>query len=126
MLLAVSPIVLLGLMKVVVGAHREKPVGILIGLLVAILIIAFALGERRSLASMAGQKLIADHNIEHSRALRAPRAEEVIDAFAVTGASALAGTGFEIYGRMLTAADSGGCGGGGGGGGGGCGGCGGS
>lgn len=121
-----GPVILLGLAKLAVGAERDKPVGILLFLLVATVIAALFLAEARSRASRAGCALLAAHKAEHGRALRAPRSTEVIGAFAVAGAAALAGTEFERYGQLMKAENGGGCGSGCGGGGcGGCGGCGG-
>lgn len=122
----VGPVVLLGLAKLAVGIERGKPVGILLFLLVVTAVAALALAAARSHSSEAGRALIETYRVEHARALRAPRSEEVIAAFAVVGASALAGTALEAYGRLMKAEDGGGCGGGSGCGGGGCGGCGGS
>ncbi len=120
----VGPVLLLGLAKLAVGAERDKPVGLLLFLLGATAVAALVVAASRSHLSETGRALLEDHKVEHARALRAPRAEEVIAAFAVVGVAALAGTAFEAYGRVISAADGGGCGGGGDGGGG-CGGCGG-
>lgn len=122
----VSPVILLGLARLVVGVEREKPVGILFFLVLATVLAAAALSEARSHVSRAGRALVDGYQTEHARALRAPRPQEVIAAFAVAGASALAGTAFEAYAGLMKAEDGGGCGGGSGCGGGGCGGCGGS
>ncbi len=120
----VGPVVLLGLAKLVVGVERDKPVGALVFLLVVTAFAALVLVERRSRGSRAGRALLDVYRAEHARALRAPRSEEAIAAFAVMGAAALAGTPFESYGRLLKSEQAGGCGGSGCGGGG-CGGCGG-
>ena len=124
-LLLVGPVVLLGLAKVGLGVERGKPVGILIFLLGVTAIATFVVAGQRWQTSRAGRRLIANYKVEHSRALRAPRFEELIGAFAIMGATALAGTAFEAYGRILKSADADGGGGEGcgGGGGGGCGGC---
>lgn len=121
----VSPVILLGLVKMMVGLERDKPVGVLLFLLGATAVAASAL-TARPLISRAGRALVESYKDEHGRALRAPRPEEVVSAFAITGVAALAGTEFEAYGRLMKAEDGGGSGGGGGCGGGGCGGCGGS
>lgn len=119
-----SPVLLLGLAKLAVGIERDKPVGILLVLLVVTATAALVIAASRSHLSEAGYALIEGYKVTHARALRAPRPEEIIEAFAVAGASALVGTALETYGVLLKAADGGGCGSGGDGGGG-CGGCGG-
>lgn len=119
----VGPVVLLGIAKLAVGVERDKSVGLLFFLLVGTALAALVIVERRSHDSRAGRALIETYEAEHARALRAPRDAEVIAAFAITGAAALAGTAFESYGRLLKNEQGGGCGGGCGGGG--CGGCGG-
>ncbi|WP_237480847.1 TIGR04222 domain-containing membrane protein [Lichenibacterium dinghuense] len=121
----VSPVILLGLARLVVGVERGKPVGILFFLVLATVLAAAALSKARSHVSRAGRALVDGYQTEHARALRAPRPQEVIAAFAVAGPSALAGTAFEAYAGLMKAEDGGGCGGGSGCGGGGCGGCGG-
>lgn len=120
----VGPVILLGLAKLAVGLERDKPVGILTLLLVVTAVAALVIAHR-SRVTPAGRAVVAQHKAEHDRALRAPRAGEVIVAFAVIGTAALTGTAFEGYARLIEPGDSGGSGGcGGGDGGGGCGGCG--
>ena len=124
----VSPVLLIGLAKIGVGSARDKPVGILVALVLVTAFVGIVLtGERRP-ASRAGRRALTQYRGEHQRAIRAPRPEEVIAAFACVGISALVGTAFASYGELIKAQSNGGsgCSSGGGCGGGGCGGCGGA
>ena len=123
-LLLIGAVGAIGLAKIGIGFARDKPILFLV-LLTFVLLFLSAIGYRRSLASMAAIYRLRDYREENARALRAPQPDEVLKAFAVMGAVALAGTPLAAYAGVLPKSDGGsGCGGGGGGGSG-CGGCGG-
>ena len=133
-LLQTAPLALLflfGLAKWIVGAMRDRPVGILTALLVVTVVVAvlrYAVIDRRT---RAGITALADARFEAARLRRAMPSDEAPLAVALFGTSVLAGSWLSDFHRMRSAGsgdsgsgggDSGssGCGGGGGG----CGGCG--
>lgn len=119
------PIIGIGLIKIMVGLAREKPVGILTVLIVLTIVAAWWIGSVHRIANGAGEQLIMQMRTTHERLARAPLPDEVLLAFAIAGPSALAGTALSAYAGLIAQdGGDGGCGGGGGGGGG-CGGCGG-
>lgn len=127
------PVVALGVAKTAIGVGRDKPVGFLVILiLVAVAVTAITAFRKRRLTreGRVALKLLREQN---SRAVRAPRRNEVALAFAFAGTAALVGTEHAAFASMIrpppSSGGSSGCSGGGdsgGGGGGGCGGCGGS
>lgn len=133
-LLQTAPLALLflfGAAKWVVGAMRDRPVGILTALLVVtavVTVLRFAALDRRTRAGIAA---LADARFEAARLRRATPSDEASLAVALFGTSVLIGLYLSDFHRMRTAGAGGdgssgsGCSGGGGGcGGGGCGGCG--
>lgn len=129
--LIVLPVLALGLAKIGVGLGRGKPVGFL----VLMVLVAAGAGlwclRNPPRVTAAGQAALRQARQRHSRAARAPLGDEIVLAFALSGAAALAGTPHDAFGRLMRADGDGGggsgCGGGDGGGGdgggGGCGGC---
>lgn len=126
-LFAFGSVVALGLLKVVVGLARDKPVGFLVLLIVFTLVIGAMILFRQEGRTQFGDETLAAYREQHSRAASSPRESELLFAFALTGAAVLAGTHLAEYQRLHSRSDGGsGCSSGGGdGGGGGCGGCGG-
>ncbi|WP_421854663.1 TIGR04222 domain-containing membrane protein [Novosphingobium sp.] len=135
-LIQTAPFVLLflfGLAKLIVGTLRDRPVGILAGLLLLTffaIVLRFAAFDRRT---RAGKAALADARLEAARLRRAAPNDEAPLAVALFGTAVLAGSYLSDFHRMRSAgtggdgSSSGGCSGGGGGGGcggGGCGGCG--
>lgn len=134
--LVLGPVVLFGIAKALVGAARDRPVGILVLLILATIVLGGLVIARLPDRTERGDAALARCRARFRRAAEAPRAEEVLFAFALGGAAALVGTHLDAYGRLLRTdgggGGDGGCGGGhgggdggGDGGGGGCGGCGG-
>ena len=122
----VAPVAILGLSKIVVGLSRDKPVGFLVMLVIAIAVAAALIARVGRLATVIGDRALSRHEARHARAMRAPLPDEAIMAFALAGATALVGTELAGYAAAMRRGDGGDGGGGcGGGGGGGCGGCGG-
>ena len=129
-----SPVVLFGLLKVVVGVSRHRPVGFLVMLLLVLTAVGMAIASRPR-RTLRGDAALAVSKERSARAARAPLPGELALAFALGGAAVLVGTSAEAYGAVLRKLSvggdggggsvDGGCGGGGGGGcgGGGCGGC---
>jgi uncharacterized protein (TIGR04222 family) len=120
-----------GLNKVLVGAERNRPVGILLVLLVLTTIAGVVLAQRPA-RTRAGKEALQTYQAAHARASRAPLDHELLLALALSGPVILSGTPYApVYAASQTMNSGGGdagggCGGGGGGcGGGGCGGCGG-
>lgn len=121
--------VVLGLMKVLVGLSRDKPVGFLIVLIIGTVIVAASYMKMQQMTSTGRQTLSVSRS-QNARAARAPLEGELMLAVALGGLIVLAGTPFDaLYqASRTTTGDSGGSGGDAGGsgcGGGGCGGCGG-
>ena len=128
---ALSPVMLLGLVKLAVGLSRDRPVGFLVILLVMLVAAGFAIGARPRRTRL-GDAALALCREKAARAARAPMPGELALAFALAGPAVLAGTSAAPYGVLLRklndsgdggGGDGGGDGGGGGCGGGGCGGC---
>ena len=129
----ISPVILFGLVKVVVGVSRHRPVGFLVILLLVLTAVGIGIASkpRRTLRGDAALAVSKERSV---RAARAPLPGELALAFALGGAAVLVGTPAEAYGAVLRklaiggdggGSVDGGCGGGGSGGcgGGGCGGC---
>jgi uncharacterized protein (TIGR04222 family) len=117
----------LGLLKCIVGMSRDRPIGILIVLLFITFGIALWLVRHKPFVTQAGETAAADAQQGMARAARAPEENEMVLAFALSGAAVLAGRSYAPLLRPSAGSASGcggsGCGGGDGGGGGGCGGC---
>ncbi len=124
-------VIALGLLKIAVGVSRGKPVGFLILLVIFTVVVGLMFLMRQGGRTRLGDDTLAAYRQRHQRAASSPRDGELLFAFALTGASVLAGTHLAEYQRLHGRSDGGsgsGCssgGDGGGGGGGGCGGCGG-
>ncbi|KQT61495.1 hypothetical protein ASG52_00975 [Methylobacterium sp. Leaf456] len=136
--LVLGPVVLFGIAKALVGAARDRPVGFLVLMILATVVLGGLVIARLPDRTARGDAALARCRARFRRAAEAPRTEEVLFAFALGGAAALIGTHLDAYGRLLRpdgggGGDSGGGDGGGGSGGhggsgcggGGCGGCGG-
>jgi uncharacterized protein (TIGR04222 family) len=122
---------LFGVIKMLVGLQRGRPIGFLVILIFIDVIVALVLLEKLYGRTRAGQAALEVWAGEHRRLRRAPRRHELALAVALAGPAVLAGTAFAPYAiAQGSSGGDGGCSGGGGGGGGcgggGCGGCGGS
>jgi uncharacterized protein (TIGR04222 family) len=116
-----------GIIKAVVGAERQHPVGILVFLLILTAFAGIALAKHPT-RTRAGKDVLQNYQASHARASRAPLDHELLLAVALSGAVVLLGTAYaSVYAASRTMNGGVGCGGGGGGGcgggGGGCGGC---
>lgn len=118
---------ILGATKIIIGLQRERPVGYLCGLMIITALQGAGLLWQGPFRTRAGGKVLDALRRKHARAARAPCSDEMMLAFALSGAAVLIG---QSYMSFFAAPNSGtggsGCGGasGCGGGGGGCGGCG--
>jgi uncharacterized protein (TIGR04222 family) len=127
---AVLPFVVLllvfGIIKILVGAERHHPVGILVVLLFLTMLAGIALAKRPA-RTRAGEEVLQTHRAAHARASRAPLDHELLLAVALSGTVVLSGTAYASVYSATQTMNGGGCSGGGGGcgggGGGGCGGC---
>lgn len=121
----VTPVILLGLVRIGLGLQRDRRVGFLVGLVVLTTFAVIVAAHVRRLATGLGDDVLSSLTKTKRRAIVAPLPQEVLFAFAMDGPPVLAGTALAGYAAALKdGSGSGGCGGGGGGGGG-CGGCGG-
>jgi uncharacterized protein (TIGR04222 family) len=125
---AVLPFVVLllafGITKVMIGAERHHPVGLLVGLLLLTAFAGISLAMRPT-RTRGGKDVLRSYQASHARAARAPLDHELLLAVALSGAVVLSGTAYaSVYAASRTMNSGGdggsGCGGGGGGG---CGGC---
>ena len=121
-----------GATKCIIGDLRDRPIGILTGLLVLTAIFAIVRWFRTDRRTQAGLDALAVARERSGRVRIAPTNEEIGLAVALFGTTVLVGSGFADFHTLRTAAATGsggasssGVGGGCGGGGGGCGGCGG-
>ncbi len=116
----------LGVCKVGLGLSRDRPVGILLLLLLVTVIFGALLLAPHPHCNPAGAAVLAAARRDHARAVRAPLPEEMALAFALSGAVVLAGRDYRWALQSSSSSsggDGGGNGGGDGGGDGGCGGC---
>jgi uncharacterized protein (TIGR04222 family) len=114
----------LGIAKAFVGASRDKPIGILIVLLIATGVLAVFL-LRPEWSTPAGRQALEKARMNGTRAARAPLNHELMLAVALTGTVVLTGTAYaQLHEARQSSSGGDGGGGGCGGGGGGCGGCG--
>jgi uncharacterized protein (TIGR04222 family) len=121
----VGLLLVFGIIKVLVGAERQHPVGFLVVLLFFTAFAGIVL-LRYPTRTRAGKEVLQTYQASHARASRAPLDHELLLAVALSGAVVLSGTPYaSVYVASQTmnsggGGDGGGCGGGGGGG---CGGC---
>jgi uncharacterized protein (TIGR04222 family) len=116
----------LGVMKIIVGSQRGRPVGILSVLVCVTVGLGFVLIQSGPFRTPAGAQALARARTQKARAARAPLTPEIPLAYALTGVSVLAGRHYQPFFVTTSSGSSSGCGSSGcGGGGGGCGGCGG-
>jgi uncharacterized protein (TIGR04222 family) len=117
-----------GLIKVVVGHGRGKPVGYLL-ILIFVTVVVSAVIVATPARTQLGRGVVRWFRERYGRAASSPREHELLFAFALGGVAVLTNTHLAEVGRLIRAnagsGDSGSSGGDGGGGGGGCGGCGG-
>lgn len=122
---------LLGIAKMIIGVARDKPIGFLVLISIAMAVIALVLLFKRPQRTLEGDAAFAKAKLDHARVAHAPRAKELGLAVAIAGTMVLSTTAFAEYHSARHPPGSGGDSGGGGdsdgggGGGGGCGGCGG-
>jgi uncharacterized protein (TIGR04222 family) len=118
----VALLLVFGMIKVLVGAERDHPVGFLVVLLFFTAFAGIVLAKHPT-RTRAGKEVLQAYQASHARASRAPLDHELLLAVALSGAVVLSGTPYaSVYAASQTM-NSGGDGGGCGGGGGGCGGC---
>lgn len=79
----------LGMAKAVVGASRDRPIGILVFLMLVTAVLGAGAVMRRPSRSVAGSAALAGVRLEQARAARAPVPSEVALAFALTGTAAV-------------------------------------
>lgn len=117
---------ILGAAKIHVGLQRGRPVGDLCGLLFLTAALGAILLLKGPIRTPAGRQILTKIKTRYARAARAPLPEEMMLAFALTGASVLIGRSYQTFFATSSGGSSGCSGGGcsGGGCGGGCGGCG--
>jgi uncharacterized protein (TIGR04222 family) len=117
-----------GLIKVVVGHGRGKPVGYLL-ILIFVTVVVSAVIVATPARTQLGRGVVRWFRERYGRAASSPREHELLFAFALSGVAVLTNTHLAEVGRLIRAnaggGDSGSSGGDGGGSGGGCGGCGG-
>lgn len=124
-----------GAIKVAVGLARDRPVGLLVALMLATAVFAGLRWNSVDRRTRAGERALRDAQARADRLRRAPTAPEMEQAVALFGTAVLAGSAYEGLHTMRRpassdggggggAGDDGGGGGDGGGCGGGCGGCG--
>lgn len=87
----------LGAMKIMVGISRAKPIGFLVLLTILLSLVAVGFMFARPMRTRAGDQALADARQQHSRALRAPRSQELGLAVALLGTTALSGTAYAAY-----------------------------
>lgn len=87
----------LGVAKMMVGLSRDKPIGFLVVLTILLGLVAIGFLFTRPTRTRAGDRALADARQQHSRALRAPRNQELGLAVALLGTAALSGTAYAAY-----------------------------
>jgi len=112
-----------GVCKIEIGSARGHPVGILTVLVIATVVLGVLVAMKSPYRTVAGASALAQARRDKSRALRAPLGDELLLAFALTGAAVLAGRPYQTYFQSSSGDGGGDSGGGSGCGGGGCGGC---
>lgn len=87
----------LGLAKIGVGLARDRPVGFLVLLSIAVLIMAVVLLRSTARVTGAGRRALMRSRRDHAAAMRAPRQQDMAIAVALLGTAALAGTAYAAY-----------------------------
>lgn len=101
----------LGIAKAVVGASRDRPIGILVFLMLMTAVLGAGAVTRRPSRSAAGSAALARVRLEQARAARAPVPSEVALAFALTGTAAVMAEGeYRAFLRQSGGDGGGGCG----------------
>ena len=111
-----------GPIKVGVGYARAKPVGYTVTLIIATVVLAQWIASFAPTRTPLGSAVLEQYRTWYRRAASAPRADELLFAFALGGAAVLEGTHLAEVGALIRSYRGAG-GGDGGGGGDGCGGC---
>ena len=83
----------LGMAKAVVGASRDRPIGILMFLMLVTAVLGAGTVMRRPSRNAAGSAVLAQVRLQQARAARAPMPSEVALAFALTGTAAVVAEG---------------------------------
>ncbi len=97
---SIAPLLLLagfGAVRIDIGLERGRPVGILVAFVAATLLAALLLSFARPTRTLAGRAALRDWRRRHDRLLRAPQDRELALAFAIGGATVLAGTGLAPF-----------------------------
>jgi uncharacterized protein (TIGR04222 family) len=87
----------LGAAKIAIGLLRDRPVALLVFLLIATLVAALMFHFKRPGATRAGRALLRGQRARHALALRAPRSGQLALAVALGGTAVLAGTALAGY-----------------------------
>lgn len=87
----------LGVLKIGIGIARDRPVALLVLLVILSLVVALAFQFSRPGISAAGRRALAHFRGRHAVAARAPRAGQLGLAVALGGTAVLAATGFADY-----------------------------
>lgn len=87
----------LGLAKVGVGIARDRPVGYLVILSFAALVMSVLFLRANLRVTAAGRRALRRARRDHAAAMRAPRGQDVAIAVALVGTSVLAGTAYAAY-----------------------------
>lgn len=102
------PLAAFGLIKLVIGEMRGRPVGFLVIALIATAIVAVVRFAGVDARTKAGQSALADARARHERLRRAPTMDEVGLGVALFGTSVLMGSAWEVLHRLRTAGGDGG------------------
>ncbi|MCJ2049882.1 TIGR04222 domain-containing membrane protein [Methylobacterium sp. J-070] len=97
-----------GLIKVAVGHARDKPVGYLLALIAATIVLALVVAILTPPWTPLVGAALAHYRTRYRRAATAPQDHEVLFAFALSGAAILAGTHLAELGRLIRAQAGGG------------------
>ena len=103
----VTGVLLFGLAKVGVGLYRDRPVGLLVALVIGTFVLGALLEARKPLRTSAGDAALNKLRHSHRRAARAPLPSELALAVALTGGAVLAGTAYAGYGRTIPSGSTG-------------------
>lgn len=87
----------LGLAKIGVGIWRDRPVGFLMLLTLAMFIVGTVLLRSPVRVTRAGRSALDRARTDHAAAMRAPRQQDLAIAVALLGTTALAGTAYAAY-----------------------------
>lgn len=86
-----------GALKIAIGVLRERPVAVLVVLVIVTAFAALGFHFSRPGATRAGRELLAAHRARHALALRAPRQGQLALAVALGGTAVLTGTAMAGY-----------------------------